>query len=138
MENKVLFRSFLPIVVLSVFFVLSSCGPVILTTRQYSPPPPWFYPNRVEFVRYVYFPEYTIYYDLSARTYLYLDGGVWVRREVLPTRYQNIDLRRSRYERVRNYNDDNIRNYHNEYNANRGRSNLNTPRSNRNTSTRNQ
>jgi hypothetical protein len=138
MENKVLFRSFLPIVVLSVFFVISSCGPVILTTRHHSPPPPWFYPNRIELVRYVYFPEYSIYYDLSARTYLYLDGGVWVRREVLPPRYQNIDLRRSRYERVRNYNDDNIRNYHEEHNANRGRSNLNTPRNNSNTRKRNQ
>lgn len=138
MENKVLLKSFLPIVVLSVFLFLTSCGPVILTTRHHSPPPPWFYPNRIELVRYVYFPEYSIYYDLSARTYLYLDGGVWVRREVLPQRYQRIDLSRSRYERIRNYNDDNIRNYHEEHNANRGRSNLNTPRNNSNPRIRNQ
>lgn len=132
MKNKDLFKALLLLIVLPVFFIMTSCGPIILTSRVNNPPPPWFYPNRVELVRYVYFPEYSIYYDLSARTYLYLDGGIWIRREVLPPRYQRIDLTRSRYERIRNYNDDNIRKYHEEYNANRGRSNLNTPRSNRN------
>ncbi|HUH46888.1 MAG TPA: hypothetical protein VLZ54_07030, partial [Arenibacter sp.] len=67
-----------------------------------------FYPNRLEVVRYVYFPEYNFYFDLSARTYLYLDEGVWARRDILPPHYRNIDLRRSRYERVRDYHDENI------------------------------
>ncbi len=131
MKKKEVLKSLLFTVVIVIFLLLTSCGPVILSSRYNNPPPPWFYPNRVELVRYVYFPEYSIYYDLSARTYLYLDGGVWIRREVLPTRYQRIDLRRSRYERVRNYNDDNIRRYHEENNANRGRSNVNTPRNKR-------
>ncbi|MGB5700495.1 hypothetical protein [Muriicola sp.] len=132
MKFKDFFKSRWLLSLSAVFLFMTSCGPVILSSRYNSPPPPWFYPNRIEFVRYVYFPEYSIYYDLSARTYLYLDGGVWVRREVLPQRYQRVDLRRSRYERIRNYNDDNIRKYHEEHNANRGRSNLNTPRRNRN------
>ena len=102
------------------------CGPVIISSEPHNPPPPWFYPNRLEVVRYVYFPEIGIYYDLTARTYLYLDGGIWVRRKVLPSRFQNYDLNRSRYERIRNYSDDIIRRYHDEHNANRGRSNLNT------------
>ena len=102
------------------------CGPVIISSEPHNPPPPWFYPNRLEVVRYVYFPEISIYYDLTARTYLYLDGGIWVRRKVLPSRFQNYDLNRSRYERIRNYSDDIIRRYHDEHNANRGRSNLNT------------
>ena len=106
-----------------LFLLLGSCGPVVITSRTSHSPPPWFYPNRLEVVRYVYFPEFSIYYDLSARTYLYLDGGVWVRRNVLPPRYRNVNLRRSRYERIRNYNDDNIRRYHDENNVNRGRSN---------------
>ena len=101
----------------------ASCGPVVITSRHGTPPPPWFYPNRLEVVRYVYFPEFSIYYDLSARTYVYLDGGLWVRRKLLPPRYRNINLRRHRYERIRNYHDDNIRRYHEENNANRGRSN---------------
>ncbi len=105
---------------------ISSCGTVVISSRPNQPPPPWFYPNRLEVVRYVYFPEISIYYDLTARSYLYLDGGIWVRRNILPPRYQNYDLIRSRYERIKNYHDDNIRRYHDEHNANRGRSNVNT------------
>lgn len=108
-----------------IFFTGLSCGPVVMTTSVNEPLPPWFYPNRLEVVRYVYFPEYYFYYDLSTRTYLYLDGGVWVRRNVLPPPYRNLDLRRSRYERIKGYHSDDIRRYHEERNANRGRSNRN-------------
>lgn len=134
MANRDLFKSGILFILVIVLLLLARCGPVVVTSPPNNPPPPWFYPNRVEVVRYVYFPEYSIYYDLSARTYLYLDGGIWVRRNVLPSRYRSIDLRRSRYERIRNYNDDNIRSYHEEHNANRGRSNRNTPGSRRNNS----
>jgi hypothetical protein len=100
----------------SLFFgamlFLGGCGPVVISSRPNYPPPPWFYPNRLEVVRYVYFPELTIYYDLTQHTYLYLNGGIWVRSAVLPPRYRNIDLRRSRYERVRNYRDDDIKKHY--------------------------
>ena len=116
-------KSFIGIII-SGLFLLTSCGPVIVSSRIGNPPPPpWFYPNRVEVVRYVYFPEYSIYYDLSARNYLYWDSGVWVRVNVLPARYRTVNLSRSRYVRVRNYNDDNIKRYHDQNNLNRGRSN---------------
>ncbi|MGB3151302.1 MAG: hypothetical protein WBB27_11630 [Maribacter sp.] len=130
MEVKELYKSLLLFVALLILLMLASCGPVVISSRVGNPPPPWFYPNRLEVVRYVYFPEYSIYYDLSARTYLYLDGGVWVRRNALPPRYRSIDLRRSRYERIRNYHDDNIKRYHEENNRNRGRSNRTTARRN--------
>lgn len=113
---------------LLVFLGLSSCGPVIVSHRIGNPPPPWFYPNRIELVRYIYFPDIRIYYDLTARTYIYLDGGIWVRRNTLPARYRNYDLRRSRYERIRNYHDDDIKRYDEQNNANRGRSNLDNRR----------
>ncbi|MDF0708837.1 hypothetical protein [Flagellimonas okinawensis] len=106
-----------------------ACGPVIVSHRLADPPPPWFYPNRVETVRYVFFPEFNMYYDLTTRVYIYLDGGVWVRRNVLPTRYRSYNLSRARYERVRNYYDDNIERYHNQ-NSNRGRSNRSVDRRN--------
>ncbi|MBC2840270.1 hypothetical protein [Robiginitalea sp. SC105] len=93
-----------------VFMV--GCGPVVITSRVGNPPPPWFYPNRLEVVRYVYFPELTIYYDLTTRVYIYRDGGNWVRRPQLPPRYRNIDLRTKRFERIRNYQDEDIRRYH--------------------------
>ena len=125
MQKNKKFRLILMVITL---LILGSCGPVVISSRPGNPPPPWFYPNRLEIVRYVYFPEYRFYYDLSARTYLYLDGGFWVRRKVLPPRYRNLDLRRSKYERVKGYRGDNIRQYHQENNANRGRSNRNATR----------
>ena len=94
--------------------ILGSCGPVLLSSRPHTPPPPWFYPNRVETVRYVYFPDHMIYYDLSLRTYLYLDNSVWITVNVLPARFNGINLRRSRTVRIQNYFGDNIRRYHKE------------------------
>ncbi len=123
MKNKTSLRSFISFLPYLLLLFLVGCGPVIISSRPSHPPPPWFYPHRLEVVRYIYFPELSIYYDLSARTYLYLDGGVWVRRNELPPRYRNFDLRRSRYTRIRDYQDDNIQRYHEENNANRGRSN---------------
>lgn len=120
------FISFQILVGISLF-LMSSCSPVFMTAEVSGPPPPWFYPNRLEIVRYVYFPEYHFYYDLSARRYLYLEGGVWVRRRVLPPSYRNLDLRHSRYERVRGYRGDHIGRYHERYSRNRGR----TDRANR-------
>jgi len=113
---------------LSGALLLASCGPVVVSSRIGHPPPPWFYPNRLEIVRYVYFPEYRMYFDLSARTYIYWDSGSWVRRNELPSRYRNVNLNRSRYVRIRNYQDDNIKRYDDQNYANRGRSNRTTPR----------
>lgn len=115
---------------LSGAFTILSCGPVIVSSRLDNPPPPWFYPNRLELVRYVYFPEYTMYYDLTARTYVYWDINSWVRVSVLPPRYRHINFSRSRYIRVRNYREDNIKRYHDQYQANRGRSNRTTSKRN--------
>lgn len=100
---------------------LGSCGPIVISSRPDYPPPPWFYPNRLEVVRYVYFPEYTIYYDLTLRNYLYLDNEIWIRVNVLPPRYRSIDMRRSRYVRIKNYRNDNIREYHNKNYVSRSR-----------------
>ncbi|MBT8264339.1 MAG: hypothetical protein HKN52_00305 [Eudoraea sp.] len=123
-------RKMVMILLFSGAFALLSCGPVIVSSRLDTPPPPWFYPNRLELVRYVYFPEYSIYYDITASTYIYWDINSWVRVTVLPPRYRHINFNRSRYVRVRNYRDDNIARYHDQYRANRGRSNRTTPKRN--------
>lgn len=98
------------------FFVLSleSCGPVVVTSRLGTPPPPWFYPNRAEVVRYVYFPEQEIYYDFSLRNYVYLDNGIWITADLLPSRYNHVDFRRSHRVRINNYFGDDIKRYHND------------------------
>jgi hypothetical protein len=103
-------------------FVLSieSCGPVVVTSRIGTPPPHWFYANRAEIVRYVYFPEFEIYYDFSSRNYIYLNNGIWVSANILPVKYGHINLRRSHRIRINNYFGDDINSYHNN-----NRSNLN-------------
>jgi hypothetical protein len=91
---------------------LESCGPVIVSSRPSHPMPPWFYPNRVVNVRYVYFPDYTIYYDLTLRSYLYFDNGIWVTVNSLPPIFHGVNLRKTRHVRINNYFGNNIRDYH--------------------------
>ncbi len=115
-------KQFLILVIFISTLVIQSCGPVVISSSLDNPPPPWFYPNRVEVVRYVYFPDYNIYYDITLRHYLYFDNNVWITVNVLPPRYSHINLHRSRYVRIRGFNGDNIRSYHSTnryYNRNR-------------------
>jgi hypothetical protein len=104
------------LITIALFFVamssLESCGPVVISSRPSQPMPPWFYPNRVENVRYMYFPEFSIYYDLTLRNYIYFDNGAWLHVNVLPPRYNTVNFRRARQVRINNYFGDNIREYH--------------------------
>ncbi len=105
-------RYIFPIAFLAIFLSLEGCGPVIISSRPSHPTPPWFYPNRVINVRYIYFPELTVYYDITLRSYLYFENNRWIVARSLPTRYRNVNLRRSRQERITDYYGDNIRDYH--------------------------
>ncbi len=118
-RNKILM-----LLTLAVAITLSGCGPIIISSRPDVPPPSWFYPNRVETVRYVYFPDYLIYYDLSIRSYVYLENGVWITIRTLPDRYNSINFDRSRFIRIQDYHGDNISRYHTD--VNRGRSSTGT------------
>ena len=100
------------VILLGAFLSLESCGPVIISSRPSHPTPPLFYPNRVVNIRYVYFPDYTIYYDLTLRKYIYLDNGAWITVNVLPSRFNGINLRRTKQVRVENYYGNDIREYH--------------------------
>ncbi len=99
--------------------IMQSCGSVIVSGGAYVPTPPWFYPNRVEVVRYVYFPDHLIYYDLHLKKYIYFDNNTWISVSVLPTRFNHIDLRKSRFHRIKNYYGDNIKKYHNQHQKNK-------------------
>ena len=111
MKKVVLFQI---AVLVSFTFLLESCGPVVFSSRLGVPPPPWFYPNRVENVRYMYFPDYDLYYDFTLRNYIYFDHGTWLSVDILPSRFNGINLRRSRQVRIKDYHGDNIKKYHNE------------------------
>ena len=103
---------------LSVFISVDSCGPVIVSTQNNHPNPPWFYPNRVINLRYIYFPDYVVYYDLTYGNYIYLDQGVWLTVKVLPPRFKTVNFKHEKRIRVNNYFDDNIREYHIKNNTN--------------------
>lgn len=105
-------KHLLVILLFAFMFITASCGPVVISSRPEMPPPPWFYPNRVENVRYIYFPDYSIYYDLTLRNYIYFDNGVWLHVNLLPPRFNSINFRKSRRIHINNYFGDNIREYH--------------------------
>ncbi|MFM1878957.1 MAG: hypothetical protein RLZZ241_1823 [Bacteroidota bacterium] len=112
----------IPALMLLLAMLLSNCGPVVITSRIGTPPPPWFYPHRVEMVRYIYFPELVLYFDLRTHTYLYREGIIWRRQPELPPQYRNYDLSRERYQRIQNYDRDDIKPYHEQYQNPRTRS----------------
>ncbi|WP_299124318.1 hypothetical protein [uncultured Winogradskyella sp.] len=119
----------LVVIPMFTFMGLESCGPVIISSRPSLPTPAWFYPNRVVNVRYIYFPEYYVYYDLTLRNYTYLNNGAWLTVNVLPQRFNTVNLRRVKQVRVKDYYGDNIREYHstrrNNDSSTRRRSNTN-------------
>lgn len=97
----------LKLLMIAIFLIiasnLESCGPVIISSRPSAPPPPWFYPNRVVNVRYVYFPNISIYYDLTLRQYIYFDNGAWLSVNVLPQRYNAVNFRSSKQIQIRDF-----------------------------------
>ena len=115
----------LKLVIVALLFIIASsfesCGPVIISSRPSAPPPPWFYPNRVVNVRYVYFPDVTIYYDLTLRHYIYFENGAWISVNVLPQRFNGINFRNSRQIQIRDYFGDDIGKYHPINSYSRGR-----------------
>lgn len=104
-------RSVFAILILTIL-LNTSCGPVVFTSKIGIPPPHWYYPDKVETVRYVYFPDFEIYYDFSSSKYLYYNDEDWINAAVLPQRFYGIDLKRSKQIRITNYFGDNIKKYH--------------------------
>ena len=103
-------RAFLFLII--IILLINSCGSFVYISKIGTPPPQWYYPNKVETVRYIYFPDYEIYYDFSLNNYLYLNDGNWLHATVLPKRFYGIDLQRSKQVRITNYYGDNIKKYH--------------------------
>jgi hypothetical protein len=74
---------------LSLATCQSSYGQVFIS---YTPPfwaPPY---DNVSTVRYYYFPDYNMYYDVWDRQYYYLNGSDWIASPDLPPMWAGIDL----------------------------------------------
>jgi len=103
--------------ILAIFIIVAitsfeSCGPVIVSSGPNYSTPPWFYPNRVLNLRYIYFPDYMVYYDLSFGNYIYFNNGIWLTVKVLPQRFNNINFKHAKRIRINNYFGNNIAEFH--------------------------
>jgi hypothetical protein len=56
--------------------------------------PPQWGPAGHSQVRYYYLPDVEAYYDVHSSSFIYYEGGSWVRRPHLPGRHRNYDLYR--------------------------------------------
>ncbi|MGO1242993.1 MAG: hypothetical protein ACTJHT_15005 [Sphingobacterium sp.] len=56
---------------------------------------PTWGPSGYDYARYYYMPEIDVYYDVSSRHYVYLQGRNWVTHASLPRHYRGIDLYRT-------------------------------------------
>ncbi|MEO7212518.1 hypothetical protein [Mucilaginibacter sp.] len=52
----------------------------------------WTPPVEYSNVEYVYLPDVESYYYVPKHQYVYMDGGQWVFRNALPTRYSNYNI----------------------------------------------
>ena len=73
-----------------VFFAGSVHAQVSVSLNVGSPP--MWGPVGYTDVQYYYLPDVEAYYDVQTSMFIYVDGGVWVRRGHLPERYRDYDL----------------------------------------------
>lgn len=80
----------LKILLIVILFVFTGTAKAQVTVVVGSPPP-WG-PMGYSEVRYYYIPDVEAYYDVQTSMFIYYGGGVWVRRQYLPSRYRYYDL----------------------------------------------
>lgn len=74
-----------------LFFFVNTTKAQVSVNISIGSPPPWGAVGYTE-VRYYYLPDIEAYYDIESAVFIYYDGGVWIRRAYLPSRYSNYDL----------------------------------------------
>jgi len=94
-------------------FTLNSCGVIVApSSRLLMDSHPGYYSTNIESVRYYYYPEHMVYFDLSIKKYIYLSDGVWITAAVLPSHFGSLNYRFSNRVGIHNYYGDNISKYH--------------------------
>jgi len=74
-----------------LFFFATTTQAQISVNVNIGAPPMWG-PSGYSDVRYYYLPDVEAYYDVPSAMFIYLNGGIWVHRTYLPSRYRNYDL----------------------------------------------
>lgn len=79
------------IFVIAVFAITGCYSTAPVAEREQYSYPDWV-PAYEPGVRYYYIPDIETYYDLTSRSFVYLDRGRWVSSYDLPMMYRNYDL----------------------------------------------
>ena len=74
-----------------LLLIISSLQSQISVNINIGSPPQWG-PVGYSGVQYYYLPDVEAYYDVPSSRFIYYEGGSWVHRTYLPTRYRNYDL----------------------------------------------
>lgn len=75
----------------AILFFMSALQAQVSVKVKVGVPPPWG-PVGYNEVHYYYLPDVEAYYDVPSSMFIYNEGGVWVHRTYLPSRYKNYDL----------------------------------------------
>jgi len=78
--------------VLAVVLLFAGASQAQISVRFNIGLPPSWGPEGYTDVRYYYLPDVQAYYDVPSSMFIYFEGGYWVRRSYLPSRYRNYDL----------------------------------------------
>lgn len=73
-----------------LFFAYSGQAQISVNVNIGSPP--LWGPVGYTDVQYYYLPDVEAYYDVPSSMFIYYNGGTWVHRTYLPSRYRNYDL----------------------------------------------
>lgn len=78
--------------VAGIFLFLAVAAQAQISVNINTGTPPQWGPAGYTDVQYYYLPDVEAYYDVPSSRFIYLDGGKWVHRAQLPSRYKNYDL----------------------------------------------
>ena len=82
----------LKLIVIAIVLFLANPVQAQISIRLNLGSPPQWGPVGYTHARYYYLPDVESYYDVQTSMFIYLNGGVWVHRAYLPTRYRDYDL----------------------------------------------
>jgi hypothetical protein len=82
----------LKLIVIAIVLFLANPVQAQISIRLNVGTPPQWGPVGYTHARYYYLPDVESYYDVQTSMFIYLNGGVWVHRAYLPTRYRDYDL----------------------------------------------
>lgn len=80
------------IILASISVLFTMCAPSRPAVVSQPEPPPMWGPVGYEDVRYYYFPDMMVYYDVYSSMYIYPRGNRWVSAYYLPNHYGHFDL----------------------------------------------